>query len=194
MSYKLCVILNGPPGVGKDTLAERLEAYGFHHQSFKTQLYRDTATHFRVDLDVFKAAATDRELKERPFAPTGISPRDMMIYTSEKVMKPALGEDYYGKAAVQRCIWNDLPLVVFSDGGFKEEILPLQDLYEHVVIFRLHRDGFDFNNDSRSYISDAYGNVYDIHLVNDAIEKGVSTMLDTLEPFVGGQNRQPLYG
>ena len=67
---KLAVVLNGPPGSGKDTLAEAMSVYGYTPRSFKEQLYVDTAQHFGVELEAFKREAQDRGAEGITVAPT----------------------------------------------------------------------------------------------------------------------------
>lgn len=149
---RLRVILNGPPDCDNDTLASRMVEYGFQHKAFKTQLYKDTAEHFGLDLNDFIRRATDRGLKETGYGRRKMTPREMLIYTSEEVIKPQYGEGYFGQAAAGQCLMDEAYLAVFSDGGFREEIFPLVDTYDTLVIFRLHRDGCSFVRDSRDYL------------------------------------------
>ena len=187
-----CIILNGPPGCGKDTLASLLaERHGFTHMAFKTALYRATATFFNVDIDAFMEQATCRRRKEMPWHPltmyakTGnlirtFTPREALIHVSEDVIKPNYGNDYFGKAAAQDCLNHKAEYAVFSDGGFAEEILPLIELYDRVYILKLYREGFDFDNDSRDYIT-CYPNTYPIHLVEDDPLEALATIIELLD-------------
>lgn len=82
-----------------------------------------------------------------------MSKRQALIHTSENIIKPNFGEDAFGKMFV-----NNLPeegVVFVSDGGFKEEILPIIDHIgkENLLIIRINREGYDFSNDSRNYLT-----------------------------------------
>lgn len=184
--FDTCIILNGPPNVGKDTLADILaENHGFHKHQFKDQLYVDTAVEFKVSLPELVAYATDRDLKELPWKELqrngqAISPRAALIYTSETLIKPNNGFDYFGVAAVNACRTANSTLAVFSDGGFHEEIECLQLLYRNVYIFRLHRDGCEWGNDSRSYIH-GFRNICDLPLLPDHPELAITRILETIE-------------
>ena len=84
-------ILNGPPGVGKDTIAHYVTEHdkSFAQLEFKSGLYEATSTRYGVDKSWFKRIAVDRVLKETPFSLLGnVSPREAMIETSEKYIKP----------------------------------------------------------------------------------------------------------
>ena len=187
------IILNGPPGVGKDTIANALEAqHGVMHMRVKDELYINTYNLFLktmiprdirqrgIPINAFVNACTDRELKEKPMKwLNGLSPREALIFTSEKVFKPVLGNDYYGKAAALRA---DLFLkklsstrcIVFSDGGFREEVEAIASCHD-VLLVRLHREGFTFEGDSRSYLNDVNGIVeaIDLHLEDGNVQFAV---------------------
>ena len=192
MLLHTCVLLNGPPGCGKDTLADLIVPYGFDKHQFKEQLYNDTAKHFSVELNLFKRLATDRRYKEEPTCllemwGKDFSPREALIYVSEQVIKKQHDQEYFGSAAVQRCRDNKSAFAVFSDSGFSPERDPLIKAYINTVTFRLHREGFNFDNDSRDYLKDC-PNTYDIELDNNKPWRAVATIIDLLQPFIGGIN------
>lgn len=168
------IILNGPPGSGKDTIAELLVQHGFTHECFKAPLYPLTAMMYGVTTEWFKEVATDRILKEQPFDELncGMTPRMALIDTSENQIKPYMGKDFFGLLAASRVKGN----TVFSDGGFEEEIEPM--IQQHSAwIFRLHREGFTFEGDSRSYSERGI----DIYLEEGKPEKAVETILKIIK-------------
>lgn len=181
--FTTCVILNGPPGVGKDTLADLLSKHGFAKHEFKAQLYKETAQLFNVELDEFKRRCTHRELKETPWDKldhiTGnpTTPRQAMIHTSEHYIKPTKGETYFGDAAAQACQDAGESFVVFSDGGFSHEMPPILNLFKHTIICRLHRPGFDFSNDSRDYL-EGYPNTFDIDLIDGRPDQAITKIFE----------------
>ena len=184
-----CLVLNGPPNCGKDTLADLLVDYGLHKHQMKEQLYIDTAKEFGVDLNWLTKKASDRDSKEVYHKDlilngTPISPRQALIFTSENIIKPNHGDDYYGQAAVRRCREGKSTLAVFSDGGFNSEIKPLQDAYQNVIIFRLHREDHTFEGDSRSYL-DGFNNTYDINLIDGEPHRALVDILNVLDNYIG---------
>ena len=168
-----CLILNGPPQVGKDTLADLLvqNCPGIQKKQFKERLYADTMEEFgltrTVDQAEFMFRANERMKKEKPWKKLGgFSPRQALIHTSEYVIKPNQGSEYFGVAAAGECLLSNAQVAVFSDGGFVDEIAPLKEIYTNFIVFRLYRNGCSFEGDSRTYLPDG-SNVFDINLIDD---------------------------
>ena len=162
MSKPLVVILNGPPGCGKDTIANAwLEKtvgnteFRPHVKAFKEPMYRVAAAALGLPLYEFMELYNDREWKEHSRPEWGgKSVRDLMIATSESYLKPMFGETCMGKLAVssiQQRIPSQNDVIVFSDGGFKAEVEELEKHF-HVQVVQVIRRGCTFKGDSRSYI------------------------------------------
>lgn len=184
----LAVILNGPPGCGKDTIAnlivERCNSLSpvIKHQ-FKDVLYEHTAKHYQVDLDKFIHFASDRELKDSVSLAGlhGKTPRQALIHVSEDICKPRYGNGYFGSVEANRI--RELkgrvrgPVnVIYPDGGFGDEVLAIESEFDCVLIVRLHRDGYDFTGDSRNYLNLPNTKTrwsVDEHLLNNKIFDGV---------------------
>lgn len=184
------IILNGPPGVGKDTLAAYLTGHGYAavRASFKQPIF-DIAFSMLGDYryDKFFALYDDREQKEKPQEILqGMSPRQFMIWISEEVMKPVFGEQYFGDRMVEQIheIYRNLAIVI-SDGGFPEEIKPLVREGHEVHICRLHREGFTFDGDSRNYIEmSGYHHCvkhYDFNMIEGDPQKTVDEIIKTVQ-------------
>ncbi len=177
------IIMNCPPNAGKDTITTSLcQVTGASHNEFKDHLFRCTATLFNVGLDWFKEVATNRATKETGYAALTVSykqylklkeamgepekyrdfydgssivltPREALIYTSEVVMKPNFGIDYFGQAAAKNV--NRDKGSVFSDGGFNDELKPLIEEFgaENIFVVQFTREGADtFEGDSRNWV------------------------------------------
>jgi len=201
------IILNAPPNAGKDTIAMALcGATGAMHTQMKDHLYQVTASLFNLPLVKLRGMATDRERKERqtqllvlpidkynqlcritgnkpvrgvsPKSCHAISPREALIYTSEIVVKPTFGRDYFGKIAnsnIQPCG------AVFSDGGFDEEIEPIARGQKDVYIIQFERDGCTWSGDSRGWLSDHHAIPTLKTHNNGTVEELVNRILD----FIG---------
>lgn len=182
---KPIIVLNGPPGCGKDTIANRLTSHQFVSMSFKAPM-------FKIAKDVlgpnryidFVKKYNNRSLKEKVWPLIGMSPRQFMIHISEDFVKPLLGQTAFGYLAAEdvKVIISDMPWakgVVFSDGGFPSELKDLNKVegtYPFVV--RLFRPGYDFEGDSRSYMETSD---LDIVLVEDKPHLAVLEILEALD-------------
>lgn len=200
MIKRLAVILNGPPGCGKDTIANKIVAAEepyflgrrkFIKHQFKDALYEHTAKHFQVDVDKFIHYASDRDLKDSISLAGlgGRTPRQALIHVSEDVYKPRHGQDYFGKVEAARVKelagrMGGTINVIYPDGGFGDEVVAIESAYDFVLIVRLHRDGFDFTGDSRRYINlpDTPTRVtVDEHLVDGKVGDSVFKVFNWIE-------------
>ena len=108
--------------------------------------------------------------------------RQALIHVSENVCKPKYGRDYFGKLAANRIrAGREIDSlacknIVFSDGGFVEEVLSLVDI-DDVVVVRLKGRG-SFLGDSRSYLNAGFS--LDLQLVEDQPQKAVIEILEYL--------------
>lgn len=171
------IVLNGPPGVGKDTIAASLGRMGTRVHTFKEALLDECANLIRNDkVEEFYDRADDRDLKEVFWPVINASPRHFLIHVSEVLIKPQYGSDYFGRVKAEDVI-DDVCAgyeVVFSDGGFSDEVSALAERGLDVNVVRLHRMGFDFDGDSRDYIKDNKAwRTHDIILEDDKVHQAV---------------------
>lgn len=159
------VLLNGPAGSGKDTIAQKMIAFGYEQCEFKESLFEIAYKVSGVCPFVWHSRYEDRVLKETPWeALGGLTQRELLIKISEEWVKPVFGEDHFGKLAEISAggLIEKGYDVVFSDSGFQEESGALIDSFgtRNVILIRLIRDGYTFDGDSRSYIDPEYGQPY----------------------------------
>jgi hypothetical protein len=70
------------------------------------------------------------------------------------------GDRIFGKLLAHKIVEDKLEKIVLSDGGFYSELVGLAEglgdfaARAKVLIIRIHRDGKDYKNDSRGYITD----------------------------------------
>lgn len=160
MSNKRVIILNGPPGSGKDTIADFIAAeFNADHLRFKTKLYAITALINNLDFDMFMKIATDQVAKDSVELARGLTARQLLIETSENVIKPYYGKEYFGNDVGNSILKSDKSLFAISDGGFPEELTSMIGVgrlnRSDVVIVKLYRNGCNFDNDSRSYFDES---------------------------------------
>lgn len=149
---KFCIILNGPPGSGKDTLCKLILPYiTAQHIEFKTVLYKETLKYFNL-ASKYTVHFIDRSLKDTP-SPyfEGLTPREALIHVSEEIIKPLYGKDYFGKIVAKEVEEGFGVVNIFTDGGFEAEVEELKKV-SRVLIVQLHKEGLDFSKDSRNYL------------------------------------------
>ena len=148
------IILNGPPGSGKDALCKVIcEHTRTKHLEVKARLFDLALSISGLTAPVWWGLYNDREKKERPTPLLGgLSPRGFMIYISEQVMKPLFGADYFGRYAAAQAESCPSDVIIFTDGGFREEVKLLAEV-GNVHLVHLYREGYTFDGDSRSYLS-----------------------------------------
>ncbi|MFB1731195.1 hypothetical protein ACEY67_20875 [Salmonella enterica subsp. enterica] len=168
------IILNGPAGCGKDTLARALVEMGFAKgtTSFKNPMFNIALAVLGPEAyHEFLDGYDDRDRKEKPESfLNGLSRRQFMIAISEQFIKPVFGDDYFGKYLSGNLPDGDEVFVV-SDGGFESEVAPIVAAGHDVRIVRLHRNGYTFTGDSRGYLYGVSGvKDYDAFVVRDAVK------------------------
>lgn len=162
------LILNAPPLSGKDQIAKYLvDNHGAYHMEVKEMLFEVAVRTAGISRSLWNALY-ERDFKEVPcpyliVKGKQVSPREWMIHCSENVIKPMFGKDAFGKAAANKIkeLQKDgtikpYQLIVFSDGGFIEELEPISQTTtlpsDDFFLARITRPGYDWGNDSRSYV------------------------------------------
>lgn len=174
---KKLIILNAPPGAGKDTVADIIVKLGICKEkvSFKSPMFNVAKGILSSDeFDEFIKNYDDREYKESPHEFLGgMTVREFMIWISESVMKPVFGDDVFGKRLAKSL--GD-GCYICADGGFASEIKPLIDSGVEVTLIRLFRPGYTFDGDSRYYIRGVCAREIDVHVVDGDID-GTSALV-----------------
>lgn len=171
------IILNGPPGSGKDTIAELLK--GFVSLEFKAHLHKIAILLSGMTEHDYFILYNNREVKEIPTdLLLGFSPRGFLIHISEVMCKPHFGKNYFGVVATKaiKSVINTSS-VIFSDGGFPNEVNVLSEVFgkDKVVIVHLYRNGCSFAGDSRDYILESDTGIKPILVENNG------TILDCVD-------------
>lgn len=179
------IVLNAPMKSGKDYLADLLvgimEQNGIPaaHREVKEMLFSVAIKAAGITPQLW-ATIYDRHYKEEPspylmIDGKHVSPREWMIHCSEDLIKPMFGKHAFGDAAVN-ALRKDYPegegVIIYSDGGFIEEVERLSEYAYSTggdfMLVRVHREGYGWGIDSRSYLNLALNSVrgYEIDIDN----------------------------
>ena len=153
------VLLNGPPGSGKDTaglhltntLPETTTA------SYSKPLKQMTNAVFGLASLPYDAFETVKNVPNSLFY--GMTPRAAWILVAEKMVKPLLGADFFGKLLLRE-LWllrqQGYKLVAITDSGFTDESRVVIDAVgaDNVYLVRIHAQARNchFATDSRGYL------------------------------------------
>lgn len=129
-----------------------------------------------VTLEQWRAVSRSRATKDQLWPLIGMTPRELQIKVSEEWIKPTFDRSYFGHKAVTALFASSYTHVVFSDGGFVEEVSALRSV-GRVLLVRLHRDGFAFTGDSRSYLHDCVDRELDLQLIPGDISAAEQAIL-----------------
>jgi hypothetical protein len=149
------VVFNGPPRVGKSTMAVELCSDMNRILGSKAMAPKVITDSFSSPLKHFYAAAlsepygwSDKE-KARPEL-NGYSIRESVIDLAEVYIKGRFGKDIFGRWLVYRSLKKPLAhpeYVIIDDGGFPEEI----DALPNRFVVQANMPGRSFKGDSRGW-------------------------------------------
>lgn len=148
-------LFNGPPGCGKDTIVDYItKHFGFKKEKFAQPL-KDGLQFFFGLTDEEMVYYDSFGIKDMPQERLyDVVPRKFQINLSQDFFKPTVGNDVFGKLLYERTRLGQDEKYAISDSGFREEAMFIIDRVgrENVKLFRVVRDGCNFDNDSRDYI------------------------------------------
>lgn len=154
------IAFNGPPRVGKDTIANRIhEFYDLHiTPTYRASLAKPLRLHvWNLLFDTPFDQATYERIKDDPIHTLGMTFREAMIHYSEEYIKPTYGIGSLAQSQLLRLGTSiDLPgILLISDSGFQPETDVLVDGFgpDNFLMVQLTRDGKDWGNDSRGYVT-----------------------------------------
>jgi hypothetical protein len=156
------ILLNGPPGCGKDTIArfllDYLRAMGkpVHWLRMSHPIKRAFAGFVNAPIDEFGTVGDGWEANkdQQSSLLDGKTYRQWQIDFSEKFMKPLYGDDVFGRVFAADLADRPVEYVLVPDCGFHVEAEAIWRYLPEAMtmLIRVMRPGHDFSNDSRSYI------------------------------------------
>ena len=161
------IFLNGPPGCGKDTAANFiLDAMSNCRHRKISQPLKDICKIMMPLGEAYWKIAFDEKADEIMDKIADTTPRQLQI-DIWKFMVERFGTDIMGQLFAMQM--TDVPAkhVVVSDGGMEDEVRAITRVYPACRAIRIHREGHDFSNDSRSYIDYERFNIKTVDLDND---------------------------
>lgn len=176
LKIKTAVLLNGPPGSGKDFICN---AFRLHHfkASFKSGLWYWSRK--LLSEEMYKRLETfydNRDFKERiphiEFCGRLYTNREWFKFLSEEYVKPKYGKDWFGRFTLNSIRLDKCNLVLCSDSGFEEEAQVLIDAGFRVIVIHLERQGCTWENDSRKPLTNIDAEHYTVSN-NGSVKKTV---------------------
>ena len=175
LNKPLVIMFNGPPRSGKDSACEIIMEHfpEVHYAYFKEVLYRESAKILGLDFNFWASVCQNGDLKDKTMltmvdGETGavMTPRDILIYLAEKVLKPQHGVDFIARKTASTIVdlikqqheqSNEAAVIVVPDLGFDYEIDTIREMIPnaHVISVAIYRPGFTFEGDSRNYVKNA---------------------------------------
>lgn len=172
LNKPIVIMFNGPPRSGKDSACEIIMEHfpEVHYAYFKEVLYKESAKILGLDFNFWASVCQNGDLKDKPMltmstGETGavMTPRDILIYLAEKVLKPKWRQDFIARRTadtiakliqLQREQSNEEAVIVVPDLGFDYEINTVRGMFPdaYVLSVAVHRLGFTFEGDSRNYV------------------------------------------
>lgn len=175
-NQKRVMLLNGPPGSGKDYLVQTMLMKTGHtlpsliHLKFADFLKRAVLRLYGIMGSIHYSHYEG--IKDKPL-PEFLDKtfRELLIKLSEGFYKPVYGKTFFGEIIGRKIVNLDSNVIV-SDLGFREELHGMLDFVpvEDVCIVQLAREGKTFKGDSRKYVR--YNGIKTIKVVNDGSPEG----------------------
>lgn len=155
------ILLNGPPGVGKDTAALAIEADTridppVFFERFSRPNKEAFAALMNAPIDEYFAVEGYETDKSKIIPLLGVSYRQWQIDFSERFMKPLYGTTIFAKLLLSRIepYAADPMIFVIPGCGFQTEVDHLAREFppDDILFFTIQRPGHTFEGDSREYV------------------------------------------
>ena len=164
------IVLNGPPRCGKSTALSMLPTILNSSTAGMNTKAIELVSAPTLKLGVHKLLGLEggidayEGVKDQPHkAFHGKTPREVYIKVFTEFLRPVLGEGIMGELWMQEFMkYKDSPsilnakYILVSGLGCHAELVPLIKYFMgiNIMILRIHREGYNFDNDCREYIYD----------------------------------------
>lgn len=143
------IVFNGPPRCGKDTAAETVVNY--FGSDFVSHLKFSTPLKEIVSSVTGQEHAAMEEIKDDAKVFSGTY-RELQIGVFQ-ALSQVFSSQWLGEVLVHKITREPNDLIVCSDGGRTEELLPLFRRGHEIMVVQILRDNCHFGYDIRGYIS-----------------------------------------
>ena len=176
----MIILLNGPPGCGKDTIAKIIKKkIGSKDYKMSKPIKDAFSALFGIQGQLLHELLEERKDEAFFTANANITPREVLIKLSEDFMKPLFGDDCFGQVAINnlgKIAWKHLTI---SDCGFNAEVPPITKAHgcDKVKAILISRDGCQWDsretlNCSVLGIDEAHiDNIYDLELLETQVTR-----------------------
>lgn len=191
-----CIAFNGPPRSGKDSIANHIHddfmatiAPTHRHAlslPLRIRAFQLLGIDYRHEIPSMVTHYEQVKDEQNPIFAGHGTMRQAMIHDSEQNLKPIYGQDIFAKMFLMRLGGSiHLPgLSLVADSGFQVETDTLVGAFrpENFLLVRVARPGYDWGDDSRSYVEAP--NM--LHVSNDStIEAAVKYVMDVATSGLG---------
>lgn len=178
---KKIVLFNGCPSAGKDYAAKYLASKysNIKIDKFARVLKERTHALYGYSWRPHDYYELVKDQSNEDFY--GLTPRQAYINVSEVYFKTQHGKNIFGQILSKELDKYYWEILIITDSGFKEEAEVLINKYGHenIILVRIHREGYNFNTDSRNFIY-LDKNICNIDIIND----GTDIYLNTIDNLI----------
>lgn len=185
----IAIVLNGPPRAGKDTAIAILEKV--FPESDVYQFFRPIKELLHRELSLNVAHDHYEVLKDTPLPEFGgMTPRQAYIDKGDR-MQAEFGHSILLDTYFEAISSSNAPILV-TTCGMDSEALEIASIFgpDNVIVIRIHKDGHDFSQDSRSWVVSPTLNVRDVMNVHGQQREYQSQVAAVAKMFVEGRRLQ----
>ena len=175
----MIILLNGPPGCGKDTIAKIIKKkIGSRDYKLSKPLKDAFSGLFAVHGQLLHELLEER--KDAKFwVDSKMTPREILIALSEEFIKPRFGDDFFGHIAAVALHQLAGKHKTISDCGFNAEVPPIADAFGYNEVKAILINRPDCEWDSRESLNyknigiqgTNLNNLYDLDMLDTQVTR-----------------------